>query len=188
MRGDLKQGTDYINFLIDDDDIANKYYGGLSIMNYRQYLAEGDNTNPDYKDYIQAKKKNFGVPDWLNYVPGNDQMYADFGEDISMSFKRELERVLNYGVKTLIYNGQNDVIINTPGVLAYLNTLEWSGAKDWKAAPKKIWNEFGTGNLGWNKRFRNLNFVLVRNAGHMVPADQPRSAWAMINKYFLGSW
>jgi hypothetical protein len=33
------------------------------------------------------------------------------------------------GLKTLIYNGQNDFIVNTVGVLTYLNTLKWSQAK-----------------------------------------------------------
>ncbi len=28
-------------------------------------------------------------------------------------------------------------------------------------------------------------FTLVRNAGHLLPADQPRSAWMMLNKYFV---
>jgi hypothetical protein len=27
--------------------------------------------------------------------------------------------------KVLIYNGQNDVVVNTAGVLQYLNSLNW---------------------------------------------------------------
>jgi hypothetical protein len=88
MRGDLKEASDYINFIIDNEDIANKYYAGVNILNYKQYDA--GNINPDYAIYVQDKKKNFGVPDWLNYVDDNQQMYADFGADISTSFKREL--------------------------------------------------------------------------------------------------
>jgi carboxypeptidase C (cathepsin A) len=186
MRGDLKEASGYINFIIDDEDIAKKYYAGMSIVNYKQY-DEG-NINPEYGNYIQDKKKNFGVPDWLNYNDDNEKMYDDFAADISTSFKRELERILTLGVKTLIYNGQNDVIINTPGTLAYLNSLEWTNSKQWKAAPKKTWSEYGSTNLGWYKRYGNLNFVLVRNAGHLVPADQPQSAWRMLNRYFLSGW
>lgn len=39
-------------------------------------------------------------------------------------------------------------------------------------------------NLGWTKNHANLYFTLVRNAGHLVPADQPRSSWLMLNNYF----
>ena len=35
-------------------------------------------------------------------------------------------------IKTLIYNGQNDFIVNTAGVLTYLNTLKWKNAKEWR--------------------------------------------------------
>ena len=158
----------------------------MSVLNYKQYDA--GNINPDYGIYIQDKKKNFGVPDWLNYNDDNEEMYAAFGADISTSFKREVEKILTLGVKTLIYNGQNDVIINTPGTLAYLNTLEWPNAQRWKSAAKKTWKEYGGKNLGWIKRYGSLTFVVVRNAGHLVPADQPRAAWSMINNYFLNTW
>jgi hypothetical protein len=29
--------------------------------------------------------------------------------------------------KVLIYNGQNDVVVNNAGVLQYLNSLNWNG-------------------------------------------------------------
>ncbi len=115
-------------------------------------------------------------------------MYNDFAADISTSFKRELERLVGLNVRTLIYNGQNDMIVNTAGVLSYLNSLEWQYAKEWRERPKKMLSEFGSQNLGWYKQYRNLIFVQLRNAGHLVPADQPRSAWTMLNKYFLNSW
>ncbi len=56
-------------------------------------------------------------------------MYSAFSADISRSYKRQLERLLDLGVKTLIYNGQNDFVINTAGVLTYMNTLQWKNAK-----------------------------------------------------------
>lgn len=46
MRGDLKEASDYVNFIIDDEDIANKYYAGMQIVNYKQYDA--GNINPNY--------------------------------------------------------------------------------------------------------------------------------------------
>jgi hypothetical protein len=49
-----------------------------------------------------------------------------------MSFKMNLQRLLNYEVKTLIYNGQNDFIVNTAGVLTFMNTLQWKYAKEWR--------------------------------------------------------
>lgn len=84
----------------------------------------------------------------------------------------------------MIYNGQNDFIVNTAGVLNYLNTLEWNYAKEWRQTTKTIWRDFGNENLGWTKNYRNLMFTLVKNAGHLLPSDQPRVARLMLGKYF----
>ena len=121
--------------------MASKYYLGMNVLNFRQYDA--GNINPDYKYYLQAKKKNFGVPDWLDYVDNNQQMYYDFNYDLSSSYKRELQNLLNRGLQVMLYNGQNDFIVNTPGVLHYLNTLNWAYAKQWREKTKTIWKEFG---------------------------------------------
>lgn len=137
MRGELKEASGYVNFIIANDEVARKYYLGMNVLNYKQY-DEG-NINPEYQYYLQEKKKSFGVPDWLNYVDDNQQMYEDFAADISTSFKRQLERVLTANIRTLIYNGQNDLIVNTAGVLSYLNTLEWQYINEWKQKPKKLW-------------------------------------------------
>jgi carboxypeptidase C (cathepsin A) len=158
----------------------------MNVLNYKQY-DEG-NINPEYASFLMENKKALGVPDWMNYVDDNQQMYEDFAEDLSISFKRELENVLNMGLQTMIYNGQNDFIVNTAGVLTYLNTLEWNYAKQWKDTTKKQWMEYGGENLGWSKTYRNLAFVQVRNAGHLLPSDQPRSAWAMLDNFFLNNW
>ena len=101
-----------------------------------------------------------------------------------------LGRILNpiNGLRVLIYNGQNDFVVNTPGVLTYLNSLEWQYLKEWKAKQKRIWREFASTNYGWYKNYRNLIFVFVRNAGHFAPADQPRTLWKMMDKYFLNDW
>lgn len=44
-------------------------------------------------------------------------------------------------LKTLIFNGQNDFVVPTVGVQAYMNSLEWRYSKQYKKSPKKIWGE-----------------------------------------------
>lgn len=73
MRGDHKDAAGYINFIIANDTVANKYYLGMNVLNYKQY--DDGNINPDYSFYLQSKKKIFGVPDWVSYIENNDQMY-----------------------------------------------------------------------------------------------------------------
>jgi len=88
-------------------------------------------------------RKAFGVSENVHFVDDNQQMYNDFSADISTSYKRSLERILSLRLKVLIYNGQNDFIVNTAGVLTYLNTLEWPLSKQWRNTKKKNWEEYG---------------------------------------------
>lgn len=72
----------------------------------------------------------------------------------------------------LIYNGQNDVVVNTPGVLHYLSSIDWEHIQNWKKAKKQIY-KISEQNVGWAKVYNNLWFVLINGAGHLVPIDKP---------------
>ena len=64
-------------------------------------------------------------------MPGNDFIYTAFAADVSKSYAQDVIDVLGR-VKVLIYNGQDDVVVNTPGVLQYINSLNWNGIAAWK--------------------------------------------------------
>lgn len=85
-------------------------------------------------------------------------------------------------IKVLIFNGQNDVVVNTAGVLQYLNGLNWEGVAEWKKTNKKLWTRYGDVQ-GWAKTSGNLWFVLINGAGHMVPTDQPEAAFSMMGHF-----
>jgi hypothetical protein len=37
MNGDLKDASGYINFIIANDTVANKYYNEMNVLNYKLY-------------------------------------------------------------------------------------------------------------------------------------------------------
>ncbi|KAJ8687306.1 hypothetical protein QAD02_023100 [Eretmocerus hayati] len=87
--------------------------------------------------------------------------------------------------KVLIYNGQLDIIAAYPMTVNYLRHLGWPSIADYKIAPRKKW--YSGGELaGYTKSVGNLTEILVRNAGHMVPKDQPMWAWDMITRFTHG--
>ena len=71
---------------------------------------------------MQDNKAAIGAK--VDYIPGNDAIYTAFADDVSRSYELEVIIALR-NTKVLIYNGQNDVVVNTPGVLQYLNSLNW---------------------------------------------------------------
>lgn len=99
----------------------------MNVLNYKLY--DNSDFNEDYAKYLEKNKVAFGVPSNSSFVDDNQEMYYAFNADLSRSFKPQLQRVLDMGINTLIYNGQNDFIVNTAGVLTYMNTLQWKFAK-----------------------------------------------------------
>ncbi|CAM6000275.1 unnamed protein product, partial [Sphagnum balticum] len=76
-----------------------------------------------------------------------------------------------------------DLVVNTAGVLQYLNSLNWlSGIVAWKRAKKQVWTINGQV-VGWTKVYGNLWFALVNRAGHMVPTDQPVAAFNLLGHF-----
>jgi len=69
MRSDYKDASGYVNFIIANEDVANKYYNGMSIYNYKQY--NDGNINPYYSLYLTKNKNALGIPSWINYVDDN---------------------------------------------------------------------------------------------------------------------
>ena len=149
----------------------------ISIFNFRNY----DGIDTSFAKFLTDNRQAMGINTSLEFISGNDKIYTAFGPDISKSYADDVAYVVGK-VKTLIYNGQNDVVVNTPGVLQYLNGLTWNGARQWKKTQKKIWKIDGHVS-GWAKVSDNLWFVLVNGAGHMVPSDQPVRALVMIGRF-----
>lgn len=90
------------------------------------------------------------------------------------------ELLSNYRV--LLYNGQLDIIVAYPLTVNYLQNLKFSGSDEYKTAPRYRWY-VGTDLAGYVKQAGNLTEVLVRDAGHMVPADQPQWAVDLITRF-----
>ena len=104
----------------------------MSTFNFRQY-ADPDES---FAKILNDSKNQFGVPAEVYYVPGNDDIYNSFQEDISRAYTGDVINLLNRRVKVMVYNGQDDFVVNTPGVLCYLNSLNWGDIRYWKRARK----------------------------------------------------
>ena len=151
--------------------------GGMNEFNFRRY-GDGDET---FVDFLQNNKDQFGVPKEVNYIPGNDAVYNSFQEDISKSYASDIVILLRK-IKVLIYNGQEDYVVNTAGVLNYINSLRWENIDSWKRARKQVW-KINNQISGWAKVAGNLWFVLVNKAGHLVPTDNPQAAFNMLGHF-----
>ncbi|BES90578.1 Carboxypeptidase [Nesidiocoris tenuis] len=105
-------------------------------------------------------------------------------DDMTKSVADWLEELLDH-YKVLLYNGQLDIIVAYPLTMSFVKTLKWSGAAAYAKASRELWyveNELA----GFHKTVGNFTEILVRNAGHMVPGDQPLWALDMITRFTQG--
>ena len=84
--------------------------------------------------------------------------------------------------KVLIYSGNLDIAVPYTTTQNFLRQLKWPGTQEYQKAERKEW-WVGKELAGYSKTARNLMEVTVRNAGHLVPTDQPLWAWELISRF-----
>nr|AKO90271.1 cathepsin A2 [Tigriopus japonicus] len=105
-------------------------------------------------------------------------------EDVMKSVKPWIEELLEH-YKVIIYNGQMDVIIAWPLTESFITSMKWKGAEEYLKSARIKWH-VGNDLAGYAKQVGNFTQVLVRNAGHMIPYDQPKWAFDLINRFTRG--
>jgi len=93
--------------------------------------------------------------------------------------------LLEANYKVLFYNGQFDFIVAGPLTEIMLWNMNWSGLKGYQNAKKKIWRLPAEKKevAGYVRQYKNLMQIIVRDAGHILPADQPERAFDMITRF-----
>ncbi|CAF0812089.1 unnamed protein product [Adineta steineri] len=153
-----------------------------------------------YFNYIQT-----GEPSsFSNYVPfitnvdrrrqihvGNLTFHDDnkvetyLMNDVFQSIPFEQLTTLFDNYKILIYNGLLDIICAESLTLNWIKDLEWSHSQEYKNASRQIWKVNSADNqiAGYIKVVNRFMLASVRNAGHMVPTDQPRAMLDLLNRF-----
>lgn len=93
--------------------------------------------------------------------------------------------VLMDNYKVLIYSGQLDIIVAAPLTESFLKSVDWRYANEYRSAEKFIWKVSSEDKevAGYVRQVHNFAQVIVRNAGHILPYDQPRASFDMIRRF-----
>jgi vitellogenic carboxypeptidase-like protein len=98
--------------------------------------------------------------------------------------------IANANYSVMIYNGQLDIIIAVPTTMEWVSQLSWIGTNELRQASRTVWKV--TDNdpeiAGYIKTANNNRFFLatIRNAGHVVPYDQPRASLDLLQRFLTG--
>ena len=154
----------------------------------------------DYADYLETNEPDsFGyyVP-WvtasenrqkihvgnLTYSNGS-KVSSALSDDFMQSIVGKLAVIANSDYKILIYNGLLDVIVASSRTMNWIDELQWKYADELRTAPRKIWKVKDDDKeiAGYIKQARSFFVATVRNAGHMVPFNQPRATFDLIDRF-----
>ncbi|KAL1497427.1 hypothetical protein ABEB36_008402 [Hypothenemus hampei] len=157
------------------------FYKKTGLSNIYNYVKDSSTPSQWGKYVVQDFVREALHVGNLTFTAENEGTYDMLYADITKSVAPWMSELLsNYRV--LIYNGQLDIIVGYVLTENYLNKLDFSAAAEYAEAKRQVWLLNGRV-AGYVKTAGNLTEVMVRNAGHMVPADQPEAAYNLIYNF-----
>jgi len=152
---------------------------------YNIAICDFDPAEDNYEEFCNMESTrealhvgNLPFPD-----PGN--VYFSMINVFMETGMHDIEFCLDNGYHTLIYNGNFDIICDHSGILDMIADMQWEGKADYDKASRSVYY-YGSEVVGYLKQARNLDILLVKNAGHMVPLSQPPYAQQMLEDFTSG--
>jgi cathepsin A (carboxypeptidase C) len=105
-----------------------------------------------------------------------------FFTDFMQTYASDVTTLLNDGLRVIIYAGQADYICNWFGNREWIHKLEWNGKAGFNKVVQSDWivdNKIA----GTIQKYKDLTFISIKDAGHMVPMDQPKVAQFLLNTF-----
>ncbi|KAK6876556.1 Pheromone-processing carboxypeptidase KEX1 [Candida tropicalis] len=84
-------------------------------------------------------------------------------------------------IPIILFNGANDIICNSDGVLSYLDKLQWGGKVGFTNKDDQINWIYDNKEVGYILMERNISFINIYNSSHMVPYDLPDVSRALMD-------
>ncbi|OAV93464.1 hypothetical protein PTTG_01617 [Puccinia triticina 1-1 BBBD Race 1] len=116
-------------------------------------------------------KASMGVPSTVQWVQCNDDIDEEFESsgDWMRDYSKQLERIINSGVRTLLYAGDADFRVNYQGMEKLVDSLKLDDSKSLVNQNFTNWY-IGEEKAGIYKTASTFTYLRLFGAGHEVPA------------------
>ena len=181
-----KKANDYMD--IPQGQLAS-YAVDLDSSNFRRY-SDGSISGLEIYLGNSSTRTALNLDPSVKYDECSGTVGDLYTADIPQDYSVNITYVLNTdpSIKVLIYNGADDTICSNNGQLAWVKNLEWVNITSFQASPKGAWKLDNGTIAGTYKTYGQFTYAHVFKAGHLVPGDQPESAWKMLNNWFANQW
>ncbi|KAI7940842.1 hypothetical protein MJO28_013127 [Puccinia striiformis f. sp. tritici] len=145
------------------------------------YFFENPKADPfplhAYVKYLSMSEVTSAIGAESKFTECADGPYKDFtttGDD-ARSSTPALAKLLNKGLRTVIWAGDRDFICNTLGGYRSISAMDWQYADEFRKAPWTMLRFKGQ-DAGRYKKAGPLTYITVFGAGHQIPAYKPQLA------------
>ncbi|KAL6516703.1 hypothetical protein OROGR_020008 [Orobanche gracilis] len=129
-------------------------------------------------------KEALGVEKGAKFITWSAAVNNSLAGDVMRDSTTGIPALLDRGIKFVVYVGKEDLIDNWMGIWDVISGIKWSGQNSFSAyRPLKV---DGFKDAGKLRSSGPLTFVVVNNAGHVVPMDQPAVALAILKRLIQG--
>ncbi|KAL9933119.1 hypothetical protein V8E36_007837 [Tilletia maclaganii] len=136
------------------------------------------------------------VREYLGAAPASEiGNYSEINEKVFRGFAQRLDEfvdtvgyvagLLENGVRVHAYAGKADFICNWFGFRSIFWEMEWAFKGQLAVAPDKAWYVDGK-HAGDSVTVDNFTWSTVKDAGHLVPYDQPERALHLLRAWLAG--
>jgi len=125
-------------------------------------------------------KPALNIPEHVEWARSARRVFDTLRVDFMKPVTDGIEKLLNETDIILTkYNGNLDLICDTPGQILWVDRLKWPGAEQYKMAKRlPIWENNKL--EGYYKSYGNFRFFWINYAGHSVPRDNPQGSNAFL--------
>lgn len=190
--------ADALSNFINLEDFINEKAGAVAV-NLR-HLVEKMTRAPSRDYFGQWKQLQSNMPDldlnkFMNEVVAPalgidetihfDELHENALEAAKDTFMisdvEKVENILeNTDINVYIYNGNLDVVSNTPGQLEWINNLNWTGKDEFLKSSRNV---IGNNVIqAYERRSERLNFFWVNAAGQSTALDSPDAMKLIIQR------
>lgn len=162
------------------------YRNWTGLQNYFNILVDNSpEDNNYYNGYLALKETRTAIHVGNRQYNNGTTVESHLVNDVMDSVRPWVEDILDANIRSLFYSGQLDVIVGAPLTENFLRQVVWKHRHEYVHAKRYIYKVDPKDSVvaGYVRHAGNLIYALIRNAGHMVPYDQPRVAYDMIHRF-----
>ncbi|KAL2244311.1 serine carboxypeptidase-like 50 [Sesamum indicum] len=156
--------------------------GLATLYDFRRLIPYQDDLVAKFLNNAEVKKA-LGAKESLVFQVCSDVVGEALNDDVMKSVRYMVEFLVTK-TKLLLYQGQCDLRDGVVSTLAWMKKMKWEGIGEFLEAERKVWRVDGK-LAGYVQKWESLSHVVVLNAGHLVPTDQPMNSQLMIEDWVM---